>query len=117
MSRRHSVLEYQYRDWGNNKAFGLLLLRGTPTKTELARLVLQADSDVFFFAERIGVPTLYHQLWRWSGGPTEDDHSFHEFVAVRAATQEEIDSLPYWGSASDLVTRLCERGFDQTATP
>ena len=115
----HCVFEYLYRDAGNFKSFGAVLLDGefSPEATSLITDCL--DSGEFFVAEQVGLPALYEPLWNFSGGPTENDHAFHEFVGVRPATEEEINSLPNWGSVARLLAAFAavERRWDCRLSP
>ena len=97
------VFEYLYRDASNYKAWGEILLSGGPTDGGTEELRNGLESGKYFVAENVGVPAVYEQLWKLSGGPTEDDHALHEFAGVRAATEEEIESMPLFGSWSDLL--------------
>lgn len=57
-------------------------------------------------AEQVGIPPVYQALWELSGGPTEDDHALHEFVTVRAASEEGRKSLPLFATWPDLLKRF-----------
>lgn len=103
MSSAYTTMEYRYRDGGNFKADGSLLLRGAFTTADEIILRDCCDSYAFFVAEQVNVPTLYQQLWMLSGGPTESDHAFHEFVCLRTATKCERESLVCWGELSTLL--------------
>jgi len=86
----YTVFEYLYRDAGNYKAWGSVLLSGRATAEDEAALRSRMDSGAFFVAEKVGVPSLQRELWKWSDGPTEDDHGFHEFHGFREATQDDL---------------------------
>ena len=102
----HSVFEYLYRDAGNYKSWATLLLVGKVTPTEESRLKDKLDGGEFFIPEQIGVPPLCQNLWRIGTGPTSDDHPWHEYCGLRAATIDEIDALPTWGLAQCLLDRV-----------
>ena len=110
-SQGYSIFEYLYRDAGNYKVWGELLLEGELTNEEVSRLTARFDEGELFIAEQIGVPTLYEELWRQCQcEPSEElDHVWHEFSEVRAATSEDLVRLTPWGVASDLLARV-ERG-------
>lgn len=99
----YSVFEYLYRDAANYKAWGSVLLAGLPTREALERLTASLQDASFFVAEQVGVPVLCGALYDYSGGPTEDDHAWHEFISWRAATQDDIATLQVWGKADDLL--------------
>jgi hypothetical protein len=84
-----TAFDYLYRDAGNFKAFGTVILKGRvqPSDRELIRSRL--SSGEFFVAEQVGVPPLYGELYRWTGGPTELDHCWHEFVGFREIESSE----------------------------
>src|SRR5690606_3750149 len=96
------VFEYLYRDAGNYKAWGSLLLTGTVSAEHEAAFRECLDSGEFFVAEQVGVPSLQQELWTLSGGPTEDDHGFHEFHGFRPATGEDLVEAP-WGSVEEFL--------------
>ena len=102
----YTAFIYQYRDAGNYKAPGLLLLLGKydPAAEQLIRSA--CDSWDHFVAEQIKIPTLYAELYLFSGGPNIDDIAFHEFHSLRPATVEQAESLSLWGSLEDLVSRF-----------
>jgi hypothetical protein len=70
------------------------------------------DAETYFVAEKVGAPALWDQLYVFGGGPTDGDHAFHEFKGLRAATAEEIASLPLWGGLRDLTCRFLSTGGD-----
>lgn len=97
------VFEYMYRDGSNYKAWGSLHLSGEPTQEDVAALKDCLESGEYFVAEQVGIPPVYQKLWDLSGGPTDDDHALHEFVELRAATDEERKSMPLFGELSHLL--------------
>jgi hypothetical protein len=99
----YCVFDYMYRDGSNYKAWGSLLLSGEPTQENISALKECLESSEYFVAEQVGVPPVYKELWDLSGGPTSDDHALHEFVALRAATDEERESMPLFGELSHLL--------------
>lgn len=103
-----SIFEYLYRDASNYKAWGSVLLTGVTTPSETQLLTSCLVDSCFFVAEQVAVPVLYEALYQFSGGETEDDHAFHEFFALRAATQKEVSTLPIWGSVEDLLRAFRE---------
>jgi len=72
--------EYRYRDAGNFKASGRLLLTGSLSESERDEIIARLEDSELFIAEQIGIPTLYGQLYAINGGPNDDDHCWHEFV-------------------------------------
>lgn len=105
-SKGYCVFEYLYRDASNYKAWGELLLSGTPSHLDEAALKTCLESEVFFVAEQVSIPSLYEELWALSGGRTEDDHALHEFVALRAASTVESEELPLFGNLSSVLRKF-----------
>lgn len=99
----YCVFEYLYRDASNYKAFGAVLLSGYPTQEEIDELRACLDSGEYFVAEQVGIPAVYKELWELSGGPTDDDHALHEFGGIRVASEAERNTLPLFGSFSNLL--------------
>lgn len=103
----HCIFEYLYRDAGNYKAWGELLLEGKLSDADTALLRNRFDGGELFIAEQIGVPTLYQKLWSECGsGPSEDDHGWHEFHGVRQALSADLISMSLWGKATDLIAAV-----------
>lgn len=88
-----SVFEYMYRDAGNWKTYGTVLLTGFDESAE-ARILGSLDSGKAFVAEQVSIPALCEKHWKDCGdGPSDMDHAFHEFVCLRPATIEDRESL------------------------
>ena len=104
----YCVFEYMYRDAGNFKAFGELLLEGLLSEAEVVKLRSRFESGEFFIAEQLGIPTLYEQLWKECDcGPSADmDHVYHEFIQVRSATEEDLATPKPWGPAAALIAAI-----------
>lgn len=101
------VFEYMYRDAGNWKTYGALLLLGNAQGvSETLRECLEWDD--LFVAEQVGVPPLCEQHFIDCGetGPSELDHAYHEFVELRPATDEDISSMPLSGELDALMVRF-----------
>ena len=114
----YSIFVYQYRDAGNYKAHGVLMLFGQYDALLEEKIHKSCDSWNHFVAEQVGVPTLYAELYMFSNGPTIDDIAFHEFHSLRPATIEEGESLSLWGKLGDLVARFeAVRSWDCTLSP
>jgi hypothetical protein len=82
------IFEYRYRDAGNYKADGRVLLHGELTPLERNEIEAKLESGEFFVAEQVGLPTLYHKLFAFSGGRTPDDHAWHEFVGFQTVSSD-----------------------------
>ncbi|NMG42631.1 hypothetical protein GPA22_02640 [Aromatoleum toluvorans] len=110
-----SVFEYLYRDSGNYKAWGELLLRGNLTDREIEQMREKFSAGEYFIAEQLGVPSVAEQLWGTDGSPNESDHTWHEFSAVRNATDQDVNTMPVWGGAKLLLERIVSvKRWDET---
>ncbi|MFN3945009.1 MAG: hypothetical protein ACK4K7_08775 [Allosphingosinicella sp.] len=107
-----TLFEYLYRDAGNYKAFGSVALEGALTEEELEQVRARfLANDSLFITEQIEVPALYPQLYQWSGGPTGDDHCWHEFAGIRVVHGGEVPAdIRIVGSAQDFVKTLMAVG-------
>ena len=101
-----AVFEYCYRDASNYRVHEWVLLEGSVSPAIEEKLRGALIEEVWFVAENVGLPTLFHRLELYSGGPTVDDHGWHEFIGLRAATSAEIRDLPLFGSVTDLLERF-----------
>lgn len=118
LSKEYSVFEYLYRDAGNYKAWGQILLLGVPSQNDIAKLCVSLESDTYFVAEQVGIPPLYKELWDLSDGPTDDDHALHEFAALREANKDDKESLPLFGELSSLLkTFQTVKRWDYSLSP
>jgi hypothetical protein len=87
MSDNHNVglvFEYQYRDAGNFKVQGRLPLSGLLSEEQKLQIIQKFEDNEYFIAEQIGVPPLYGALYELSGGPTDEDHVWHEFTGFQS---------------------------------
>lgn len=101
--KEYCVFEYLYRDASNYKAWGEILLTGTPSQNDMASLRARLESGEYFVAEQVGIPAVYQELWELSGGPNSDDHALREFVNLRVASEDDIKSLSLFGDLSSLL--------------
>lgn len=106
LAGRHCVFEYMYRDAGNWKTHGALLLTGDARGvSESLRQCCELNG--LFVAEQIGVPSLCEEHFAaCDGGPSDLDHAYHEFVELRPATVEDLGVLTIAGSLEDLRARM-----------
>jgi hypothetical protein len=100
-----AVFEYLYRDAGNFKAWGRLLLVRAPRLADLTKIKRALRSGEEFIAEQVGVPPLYQLLWAACGTSDDPDidHAWHEFFDLRAATREECARLEVHGALRKLI--------------
>ncbi len=92
----YSTFGYLYRDGGNFKSWGMLLLSGAADEADKRILISCLDSGLWFSAEKLGIPVLYEGLTKF--GPSSLDHTWHEFDDLRPATQSEIESNVCFGT-------------------
>lgn len=100
-----SVFSYHYRDAANYKAWGQLLIEGTASAADLEILRHRFESGEFFIAEQLGIPTLYADLWAFSDGVVDDDHVWHTFDEIRAATVADL-STPIFDTVESLIEKI-----------
>ncbi|MGB3809109.1 MAG: hypothetical protein WA943_03370 [Parvibaculum sp.] len=99
-----TIFEYLYRDASNYKAHGIVVLLGQMLESTKQAIRERFDSGEFFVASQIGVPDLRGDLWKWSGGQSnEDDHPWHEFVAFREITTPNVDTSTELRTVEDFV--------------
>jgi len=106
--KSYTILEYQYRDAGNYKAFGELLLEGEMTPNDLADLTPYLYDGEYFIPEEVGIQPLQPLLWEEFGSANEDDHGWHIFVGTREAGIEE-KTLSAWGTKDQLFQRFRDK--------
>ncbi|MFL6751994.1 MAG: hypothetical protein ACJ8FL_02035 [Sphingomicrobium sp.] len=87
-----TAFDYMYRDAGNFKVFGTIILEGRLGAADQEAIRSCLSSREFFIAEQVGAPPLYQNLYRWSGGPTNLDHCWHELVGFREIATLESDA-------------------------
>lgn len=96
-----TLFEYLYRDAGNFKSRGAVLLSGTLSQAERDLIASKMEGGEFFIAEQIDVKTLYAALHEYSGGMTVDDHVWHCFEGFHDVRDgDKIDGMECWGTTS-----------------
>lgn len=112
-----TAFEYLYRDAANYKAFGTVVLQGAHTDEDSNAIRNACESQAYFIAEQVSIAPLYAQLYEFSGGPTEDDHVFHEFMGLREASS--ADGKPSLTTVAELVARFRQAAYcwDYTRSP
>jgi len=102
------VFSYQYRDAANWKTFGELLLTGEASEAEIATMRSHFEGGDLFVAEQIGIPSLCEQHFIDYDGPSDLDHAFHEFIELRPAKPQDIETMPIHTKLSELLARIAE---------
>lgn len=107
---QYTIFEYLYRDAGNFKSWGAILLEGSINSADEESLRRSFVDGVFFDADTLGVPSLREDLWAASGSHYLQhlDHQWHELVEVREASKEEVSSLTLWGKSAELIDSACK---------
>lgn len=112
------VFDYIYRDGGNFKTHGQLLLTGyRPEAEQMIRGCLEWDGQ--FVAEQVRVPSLCREHWEAvDDGPSDLDHAFHEFVSLRLADEGDA-GLKAWGPLDSFLEqmRAAKGKWDVTLSP
>jgi hypothetical protein len=106
MAAGYCVFEYMYRDAGNWKTFGSLLLTGDANASR-EMLVRCLDWGSQFVAEQVGIPSLVDaHLVSCDDDPSDLDHAYHEFIDLRVATQADLAALKVSGALDALLGRM-----------
>ena len=114
---KFSVFEYFYRDASNYKSCGFVLLNGAAASCDIEKLSNHFESGCYFIAEQLCLPPLYAELWALSNGPTSDDHVWHTFHALRAASALEIEA-PVFGEVEKLIQQIVATSkWNETLSP
>ena len=112
-----TAFDYRYRDAGNYKASGSLLLIGRLSTDEREMIIDRLEAGELFLAEQVGIRPLYAALYELTGGPTYDDHCWHEFSGFRDIGGGAQD-IPVWGEATSLVAAFEKvSGWDLRLSP
>ena len=101
------VFEYQYRDAGNHKIPGRVLLEGPLTTGERALIEAKMESGEFFIAEQVDIPALYEKLFAFSEGPNADDHVWHEFLGFTCLEEPHSGEYITTANARKLYSAFC----------
>ena len=118
MERNSSIFEYMYRDGGNFKTHGQLLLEGWDEQAD-AKIRLCLESGELFVVEQIGVPALCREHWESVGDdPSDLDHAYHEFVCLRRPDNDN-GGHRVWGRLDQLLSRMeaAARRWDVRLSP
>jgi hypothetical protein len=106
MDLQYTLFEYLYRDAGNGKSWGQLLLAGSVFQHDIDALKDCLENGSLFIAEHVGIPPLSGERWTVSSGTSDDDYDFHEFIRLRPATVDEILALRLFGDVDGLMRKF-----------
>lgn len=98
---KYSVFEYLYRDGGNFKSWGTVLLHGSFSEEAKITITACLIDGMLFIAKDVGLPELFEGVTQ--GGSSDLDHPWHEMADLRPATPEDMDDTSYHGTVQDLV--------------
>lgn len=85
------ALHYMYRDAGNWKTPGVVLLAGPLCAADRDGIFSSLDGGLLFVAEQVGIPPLQRRHQDEHGSADTDlDHAFHELIALRPASDADI---------------------------
>ena len=115
--KKFSLFRYCYRDASNYKSWGRLLLQGSAVSVDMEDLQRHFYAGEFFIAEQLNIPSLYAELWFYSGGPTIDDHVWHTFHSLRSATAQEMDAPVFDNLEKFLQREKAIQSWDETLSP
>lgn len=103
MATDHCVFDYRYRDAGNYKISQSILLKGNVEDSDQDAIVSKLESGEFFIPEQVGLPPLQQGLKIYSAMPNADDHVWHEFVALRTASESDLEATQATRAKADLL--------------
>ncbi|WP_154659419.1 hypothetical protein [Arenimonas composti] len=115
---------YQYRDAGNWKTPGRVLLAGRASAEREAAIRRTLESGDLFVPEQVGLPALQAQHLEECGVEDREgddlDHAFHEFVGLKAARVASKQSSVPSAALDELIRRfeaIAHVGWDVRASP
>lgn len=100
------VFEYLYRDAANYKLHEAILLSGDFLPSDGERIVAALLDRLYFIPEAIGLDSLQQGFSSYSETPSEDDHVWHEFRALRPAEQDDLYRLICRGEKDALIAAI-----------
>jgi hypothetical protein len=105
MATEYSVFSYLYRDMGNNKVYGDLLIDGIFSEQEICALQRCMDCGIYFTPDKVGIPALQTKMYENYPYNSELDHDENEFAGLRIANGNDMN-YPLWGSKSKLLANF-----------
>ena len=118
MATRLCVFEYRYRDAANYKQHEDVLLSGDFDPSDVEVIERSVGQDGWFIPEQVGLASLQHRFGEFGAVPDAHDHVWHEFIALRAADDDDCARLPPNGSKSDLIMAFRKvRNWDEARSP
>lgn len=105
-------IDYLYRDAGNWKTHGSVVLAGLLTPEQITAMRRACEDGERFIASQVGLPDLQTLVAEAEGGfPTEDDHVWSEFETIQATDEHPTLDL----TASDFCQGFIGVAWDVTA--
>jgi hypothetical protein len=105
-----TAFDYMYRDAGNFKAHGSILISGRLSGGEKSRILDAMEANEFFIAEQLAIPPLYDALFQYSDGRISSDHAWHSFCGFRELDPVQALPEPIWGQTHELVAAFEQIG-------
>lgn len=106
---KYTILEYQYSDASNYKAFHAIKLLGVISDSDIEEIRACMYDSEYFVPQKVGLPALQTLLSEEYNGFNEDDHDWHSIICIRPATLEDA-SLQIWGKSEQLVANFIATG-------
>lgn len=115
----YCVLEYLYRDAGNWKTYGEVVLAGRLRCAQVREVAMILDADRLFVPEQLGLPPLQAVHAKTYGAGAGLDHAFHELLGFRPAVAADLIGSGPVGSVDDLIAMLrrANREWDCDLSP
>ncbi len=118
MTVKHCVFEYLYRDAGNFKIWGSVLLRGAMHTDDRRVVESNLEGGELFIPEQVGLKSLQRAFESTSAVPAVDDHVWHEFVELRPATKADLENISERGDKAELLVNFCRvETWDESLSP
>ena len=84
----NTVVEYMYRDGGNNKQYGRAWVSGILTMDDLLPFL---HEGLYFVPKDVGLSQLRPEEWRYDD---QLDHPWHEVLACRLRPTSYVPQIP-----------------------
>lgn len=98
-------LDYLYRDAGNFKRYGEILLFGEATASANNSIRKTLCEGERFIAEQVGLPPLYFTNSDNEYEIEATDHVWHEFIQLRPASDSEVNQ-PIFADVTEITERF-----------
>lgn len=117
------IFEYRYRDAGNWKTDGAVILSGQADTQLIETIHRSLESGELFIPEQVGLEPLQnkHLMNHQCSNDDDLDHAFHEFVGIRAinisnGVRHELSPITL-ESLADRFKAAMTQGWSVTLSP